>query len=109
MSSRVRVEWKGDEVKRTVDRAQQGALSETADLAISHARSTHPAWQSITGRALASIKHERVRDEGGRTIVRLGSLVVPYGAKLERLDHTVRRAIEGAIGGFASRVERRIR
>jgi len=106
----VRLDWRGDELKRTILRASEQALRETGKAAVAEARTEHPGWQSRTGTAEASIATTPPTTDarGSRALFGFG---VRYGLFLELTTrgHPGDRTIARATEHHGSQIARRIR
>ena len=110
----VRLDWRGDEVKRKVHAAGRSALAETAEAAVRRARSSHPGWKNITGAAEASIRSMGIEEKGSQLRARFGS-TLPYfiflevGARGRSGDYTLRRAADVEGGHLRERIAKAYR
>lgn len=73
------VNWKGDEVKRKMERATIFAVNETVKDTIVHALNNHPGWQNVTHVAEGSITQKEFAKKKGRWITALWGSVWPPG------------------------------
>lgn len=110
----VRVTWIGDEVKRKVHGAERSGLQQTAEAAVRRARSSHPGWKTVTGKAEASIRVLGIEGQGSQLRARFGS-TLPYFIFLEvgfrgrSGDSTLRRAADVEGGHLRERIAKAIR
>jgi hypothetical protein len=74
--------WKGDEIKRKMERAARAGIDETTAACINVAKSNHP-WIYRLGTAERSIQMRAAESRGGRTVGRWGSFATNYFRRLE--------------------------
>ncbi len=109
----VRINWKGDEVKRRVADATVSAVDDL-DAAVSEAaRHDHPSWQSRTGEAEASIHAVPPQAQGARVKGGVGfgiarGYFLEFTTRGHPGDRTINRAMERLSGGLARRIRDRI-
>lgn len=79
---RVHLNWRGEEIRRRMRAAQEGALEETVELAAARARAVHPGWENRSGVTEASIQPRALQRERARAIGAFG-FGVRHGVFLE--------------------------
>ena len=102
------LEWKGEQILRTMRRAEARGAGFVIARCVGHAKRNHPGWKRRSGRAEKSIrKIELTRDAGGNLIGKWGStlfyvkfLEINNGAFLRNAADTWYPKLAGKIREF---------
>ena len=74
--------WRGDEIKRKMERAAKIGIDETTAACVNEAKANHP-YQNVTGTAERSVQMRPAQKEGSRIVGRWGSFTCNYFLWLE--------------------------
>ena len=74
--------WRGDEIKRKMERATKIGINETTSACVTKAKRDHP-YHNITVTAEGSVQMRDAQNESGRIVGRWGSWAVNYFRRLE--------------------------
>lgn len=111
---RIRLDWRGDEVRQRVEAAARLGIDDTMAACVLEAKNNH-GWKNRTGTAERSIRAEPARMEGTRVVGRWGSFDVRYfiylelGTRFITADHTLRRAADRHYPSLARRIQQHLR
>lgn len=80
----VKINWKGDEVVRTVEAAAALGIDQTLSACVIDSKQNHTGWTNRTGAAEGSIRIiEQARGQGNQIVGKWGSIGIFYMLFLE--------------------------
>lgn len=108
------IDWKGREVQSRVERATVTASNIVLDRATRAAKSSHPGWRNVTGRAEASIRAKRAEPRGSEVNGALYSdvdyfIFLEIGSYGRTGDATLRRAGDAEFHKLAEEIRRNLK
>lgn len=111
VTSRFRVNWRGDGVRRRVDEAARKGIDDTMAAAAIEGKRSHPGWRNRTGTAEGSIAiYQPARKQGSATVGRWGSRGVNYFIFLEiKHGSALRNATDKEYPSLAQRIKEHLK
>lgn len=102
-----RLEWKGKQVVKTMQRAEARAMGLTIFRCVAFAKRNHPGWKTRTGRAEKSVRKIKITRERGTLVGEWGStlfyvrfLELHNGAFLRSAGDRIYPQLPGLIARF---------